>query len=71
MDNSDEVDCPRLECHPSLQFKCASGECVNKLWRCDLERDCNDGSDEENCTVDGDNSGEVSGNGTSQAGANR
>lgn len=26
-----------------------SGECIMKTWACDLDPDCPDGSDEENC----------------------
>ncbi|XP_068091514.1 SCO-spondin-like isoform X2 [Hyperolius riggenbachi] len=31
------------------QFTCGTGECVSSERRCDLHRDCADGSDEENC----------------------
>lgn len=31
------------------QFSCASGECVHLDHRCDLQRDCLDGSDEKDC----------------------
>ncbi|XP_029943604.1 SCO-spondin, partial [Salarias fasciatus] len=31
------------------QFSCASGECVHLDRRCDLQRDCLDGSDEADC----------------------
>ncbi|KAM4705238.1 SCO-spondin-like [Rhinophrynus dorsalis] len=33
----------------SKQFSCSSGECVTMEKRCDLQRDCADGSDEDNC----------------------
>ncbi|XP_063781355.1 SCO-spondin-like [Pseudophryne corroboree] len=33
----------------SKQFTCGSGECVAMNRRCDLQRHCADGSDEENC----------------------
>uniref|UniRef100_A0A3P9P7K3 Uncharacterized protein n=1 Tax=Poecilia reticulata TaxID=8081 RepID=A0A3P9P7K3_POERE len=35
-------------CSPK-QFSCDSGECVHKDRRCDLQRDCIDGSDEKDC----------------------
>lgn len=31
------------------QFSCASGECVHLDRRCDLQKDCADGSDEKDC----------------------
>lgn len=34
----------------SKQFSCASGECVHLDRRCDLQRDCVDGSDERDCS---------------------
>ena len=38
---------------PSLcshkQFSCVSGECVHLERRCDLQKDCADGSDERDC----------------------
>ena len=33
----------------SQQFSCGSGECIPKLWKCDSEEDCRDGSDELEC----------------------
>uniref|UniRef100_A0A3Q2CH68 SCO-spondin n=1 Tax=Cyprinodon variegatus TaxID=28743 RepID=A0A3Q2CH68_CYPVA len=35
-------------CSPK-QFSCDTGECVHKDRRCDLQRDCMDGSDEKDC----------------------
>nr|XP_045016023.1 SCO-spondin [Jaculus jaculus] len=31
------------------EFQCDSGECPPQGWRCDLEEDCSDGSDERRC----------------------
>nr|CAB3266610.1 SCO-spondin [Phallusia mammillata] len=34
----------------SEQYRCANGfQCISKLWRCDFEQDCLDGSDEIGC----------------------
>ncbi len=52
--------CPQGPSHPlsapccpnscsSKQFSCWSGECVSLGKRCDLRRDCADGSDESDC----------------------
>lgn len=35
-------------CSPK-QFSCDSGECVHLDRRCDLQKDCVDGSDEKDC----------------------
>lgn len=45
-DGSDETIC---ECHPDEHFKCASGQCIDKSYRCDTDIDCPDGTDELNC----------------------
>ncbi|XP_046862303.1 sortilin-related receptor-like [Xenia sp. Carnegie-2017] len=36
-------------CNPCRQFRCASGECTLKRWRCNNVKDCTDGSDEVGC----------------------
>jgi hypothetical protein len=31
------------------QFECVVGECIAKIFHCDGDEDCTDGSDEVNC----------------------
>ena len=37
-------------CRFGDEFTCSSGKCVEKLKRCNHVKDCEDGSDEENCS---------------------
>lgn len=34
----------------STEFRCSNGDCVDHSFRCDHSVDCEDGSDEENCS---------------------
>ncbi|XP_040275777.1 low-density lipoprotein receptor-related protein 2-like [Bufo bufo] len=48
-DHSDEVNCTiskPLHCQNG-DFRCQSGECILKEWKCDDAKDCKDGSDEK------------------------
>lgn len=31
------------------EFQCKSGECISLSRRCDIHKDCKDGSDEDHC----------------------
>lgn len=33
------------------EFQCSDKQCIDKLWQCDGDADCNDQSDETNCTT--------------------
>ena len=33
------------------EFRCDNDECIFQLWTCDLELDCEDGSDERGCGI--------------------
>ena len=34
------------------EFMCGDKQCISDVWRCNGKVDCNDGSDELNCTTD-------------------
>ena len=38
-----------MEC-ANNEFRCADGQCIDLPWRCDHDVDCDDGSDEQNCS---------------------
>uniref|UniRef100_A0A3P9PJ83 Low-density lipoprotein receptor-like n=1 Tax=Poecilia reticulata TaxID=8081 RepID=A0A3P9PJ83_POERE len=39
---------PIKECK-SGEFRCTNGQCISKAYVCDKDKDCSDGSDEEDC----------------------
>lgn len=41
---SERVPCTKNE------FRCRNGQCIPSHWHCDNEKDCNDGSDEDEQT---------------------
>jgi hypothetical protein len=63
VDNCDRLSKPRLvkpnfnteePVCPDGQLQCGNGECLDKQLFCDQTPDCNDGSDENACSVDED-----------------
>ncbi|XP_063419022.1 very low-density lipoprotein receptor-like [Mytilus trossulus] len=44
------MSCAKKTCS-SDQFKCYSGQCILMKWKCDGQRDCNDGTDESDCNA--------------------
>ena len=52
----EELSLPNNGCFPFVatcsftEFRCANGRCVSRDFRCDLEDDCGDRSDERNCS---------------------
>jgi len=50
------VHCYIMSCVESTscdagEFLCDSGECIFRLWTCDMDLDCEDGSDEHGCGI--------------------
>lgn len=44
------MNCAQMTCSPE-QFQCKStGKCISPDWRCDYDKDCEDGTDEMNCS---------------------
>lgn len=41
--------CPTEQGCQAHEFRCNTGECIDARRRCDRQRDCYDGSDEDGC----------------------
>jgi Low-density lipoprotein receptor domain class A len=53
VDGSDEIECPQcLSGSNSSSWTCNNGQCIRASERCDRNFDCDDFSDEVNCTCD-------------------
>ncbi|XP_047484991.1 MAM and LDL-receptor class A domain-containing protein 1-like [Penaeus chinensis] len=50
-DVSLELCTPGRSCHAATEFTCADGSCIPRQFACDAKYDCDDKSDEFNCTV--------------------
>ena len=49
--STDEADFTFSQCSFRNEFTCDDGSCINKYKRCDDVNDCDDDSDENNCTI--------------------
>lgn len=49
--STDEADFTFSQCSFRNEFTCDDGSCINKYKRCDDINDCDDASDENNCTI--------------------
>lgn len=52
--NNHKKSCLLVVTYPILMYfhlcyRCKSGKCISEKWRCDDERDCESGEDEESC----------------------
>ena len=44
------IGCLSENCTASSQFRCNSGQCLSHFDRCNMIKNCDDGSDEELCS---------------------